>query len=509
MSLLELSIKGMRKRLEGQSKTLIFREIYQNAVDTDAKVIRATLARLEDQPRLAVLTFEDDDPEGFKRLSDAYTLFDESLKGADPTKRGRFNQGEKDVIVLAEEVTIQTTKGTIHFDVLKNERTESRKRREAGSLFTGVFRLTKTELEEIEAYVQTLLPPTSAQVFFNGTLLLPKSPAHTFETTLPTVRTDDEGVPRPTERKTRVHLHEVSRGDVARIYELGIPVVALDGGEKYHVDVQQKVPLNADRDNVPPSYLRKLRTLVLNETASILEPDDLAAKWVDAGLEGKDVTPEALQAVVTGRFGDKVAGATPFDKESEDMAKSLGFAIVPTRAFSKEARDNFREKAPDAIPPATKVAPSQREKEDKLSRFVAIPEEKWTKDQQRIAAYSMDVARQLMDVEISVRIVSAPGSDVVACYGPEGEKKGRLTFNHGHQVMGDRWFARPVIDVKVNDLVLHELGHHYEGNHLNVGYHGALTLLGAKLAKLAFETPAFFVEKGATKPTNEQLAKRR
>lgn len=506
MSLLELSIKGMRKQLEGQSRTLIFREIYQNAVDTDAKVIHFTLRRLEPHG-LTEFTCSDDDPEGFKRLSDAYTLFDESLKGADPTKRGRWNRGEKDVIVLSEELTIKTTKGTVHFDVKKNERSESRSRLEAGSTIVGLFKLKKSEFDEIEAYAKSVLPPAGIQVFFNEALLVPKIPVHSFEAFLPTVKTDEDGIPRDTVRKTKVCLHEVTAGDKAKVFELGIPVVELDGGDKFHIDVQQKVPLNSERDNIPPSYLRKLRTAVLNESIEILEPEDLSAKWIDVALESKDVTEKAVLGVVRGRHGDKVAGATPFDKESEDLAKSLGFEIIGTRAYSAEARENIRRF--NAIPPATHVAPSQREKEDKLSRFTAIPEERWTADQHRIAEYAIDLARELLDVALDVRIVEAPGSDVVACYGTPKEGRGRLTFNHGHSVMGTKFFARSIIDVKVNELLIHEFAHHFEGNHLNVGYHDALSRLGAKLAKLVFDNSSFFTEKGAKKVTAEQLARKK
>ncbi len=79
-------------------------------------------------------------PEGFKDLSHAFTLFADSNKKADPGKRGRFNLGEKLVLAICDQATISTTKGTIHFE--DSERRASRSRRQPGSLFEGVIRMT-------------------------------------------------------------------------------------------------------------------------------------------------------------------------------------------------------------------------------------------------------------------------------------------------------------------------------------------------------------------------------
>ena len=85
-----------------------------------------------------------------------------------------------------------------------------------------------------------------------------------FEETLPTVIADEEGVLRKTNRKTQVRVYEPLPGETAMLYEMGIPVV--DTGDRFHIDVGQKVPLNMDRDNVTPAYLRAIRVAVLNAT---------------------------------------------------------------------------------------------------------------------------------------------------------------------------------------------------------------------------------------------------
>ncbi len=75
-----------------------------------------------------------------------------------------------------------------------------------------------------------------------------------------------------------------------------------------------------------------------------------------------------------------------------------------------------------------------------------------------------------------------------ATYGP-----GELTFNLGR--LGHAWFdkgPRPAVD----ELLIHEFGHHYTTDHLSEQYHDAICRLGAKLVVLALGEPGFFMEHG-------------
>lgn len=44
----------------------------------------------------------------------------------------------------------------------------------------------------------------------------------------------------------------------------------------------------------------------------------------------------------------------------------------------------------------------------------------------------------------------------------------------------------------VVDLIVHELGHHYESSHLSERYHRAITMMAGKLAVLALTKPVVF-----------------
>src|SRR5947199_7383214 len=73
-------------------------ELISNAQDENVTRIDITFEHVEQ--RTYRLTVEDDSPDGFKDLAHAYTLFAPSYKKSDPSKRGRFNFGEKWVIAI-------------------------------------------------------------------------------------------------------------------------------------------------------------------------------------------------------------------------------------------------------------------------------------------------------------------------------------------------------------------------------------------------------------------------
>ena len=91
--------KGLAKLLERRGKAFILHELLQNAWDENTTRVDVTAEWLGD--RTVRVTVVDDKPEGFADLTHAYTLFAESAKKTDPTKRGRFNLGEKLVIADA------------------------------------------------------------------------------------------------------------------------------------------------------------------------------------------------------------------------------------------------------------------------------------------------------------------------------------------------------------------------------------------------------------------------
>lgn len=475
MNWFEVDHKGLAKLLERKGKAFALFELVQNAWDENTSRVEVTLERIPGT-RNARLVVRDDNPTGFANLSHAFTLFAESAKKGEVSKRGRYNCGEKMVLALCQEASIATTTGTVVFDAAG--RSSKRTKTETGSVFTGVLRMTIEEIAECSAAMRTLLPPSGVVTTYNGEVLQPRPPVATFEAVLPTVIADEEGYLRRTERKATIHVHEPLPGEEASLFEMGLPVVPT--GDRYHVDIQMKVPVSLDRDNVPPAYLAKVRALVVAHMAEHLQAADANSSWVREALQkaGDLVPDEAVQRLAELRFGEKRVAFDPSDMEANHIAVSQGFTLVYGSQLSKPEWEAVRRSG--AVLPAGQVTPSPRPYSDGGSPLRLVAEDDWTPAVRAVVSYARRLAPFLIGREISVQIASEVAWPFAATYGG-----GMLTLNLGR--LGHRWFGGD--QVSINDLLLHELGHEYASNHLSEDYYKALTRLGASMVQLALDRP--------------------
>jgi hypothetical protein len=468
----DIDLKGYAKLLGDRSKGRILVELIQNAWDEDSSKVEVELKKLQGKP-LVEITVTDDNPEGFKDLTHAYTLFAESAKKSDPTKRGRFNKGEKDVIVVCKEASISTTKGGVYFDVASGVRKNLRKKRESGSVFKGTLRMNADEYKETLDLFNSLINPEGVKTYINGKLLENKIPLKVFESKLPTVYADSEGILKPTIRKTDIEIFEVTDGDTPMLFEMGIPVVEL-GDDKWHVNIKQKVPLNSDRDNVTPSFLKKVRVTVLNHAYDNLEEDDCSDRWVrDASAHG-EVEKEALTKVIDSMFGKKRVVFSPNDPESNNKAVSEGYTVISGKQMSKDEWANV--KSHINIPSASETF---GKKGFVSSDLITSPSD----DMEKVIRYTELLGEHLLGFKPEVTLVRAPDATVIAQWGD-----GCFTYNVS--LLGEDWFS--TVNEKTDALIIHEFGHHYCSNHLSRKYYDALCELGAKLKKLALEKPELF-----------------
>lgn len=480
-----VSKKGLAKLLERKGKSFAVIELLQNAWDEVVTRVDVTLERVNGNHWKLVV--EDDNPEGFKDLSHAYTLFADSLKKGDPTKRGRFNLGEKLVIALCDKAIIQTTKGTIVFE--GDHRAHSSKTRESGSSFTGLLRLTAAEVAEIEAVVKSLLPPHNIETTFNLKDVPSRKPLRTFDATLRTEIADEEGRLKPTTRKTTIEVYVPAASEQASIYELGIPVVPT--GDRWHVNVGQKVPLPTDRDNVPPGYLRDVRVAVLNACYDLLPPEDAKATWVTNAIEDEAATEQAIKHVFKLRFGDKAVIFDPNDPEANNRAMAEGYTVVPGGALPKNAWKQV--KVAGVVKPAGQVTPSPSAEYAKAEAGAKMMDpEHWPLSVCNVVEFAKALSLRLTGAELQVSICNDTKVAANATYTRRGPTSGSLMLNLGR--LGYKWFEQP--GENTLDLLLDEFAHHYADNHLDTRYYRALRTLGAKMTILALNDPAFYEQYG-------------
>lgn len=484
----EVDKDGLRKLLDRRPPGFAVWELVQNAWDEDITRVDIVLRKLG--RGTVLLRVEDDDPEGFTDLRHAYTLFAESEKKVDATKRGRFNLGEKFVIAICKEARIATTTGTITF--ADGYRTHSRAKTDRGSVFEGTLRMTDADYEQTVQAVNRLIPPPGITTTFNGEQLAWREPVKTFSEILASEIADDEGRLKRTFRKADIALYEPLPDETAAIYEMGIPVV--ETGDRWHVDIGQKVPLNVDRDNVTPSYLQDVRRVVLDNAHDLIDKDTAAETWVTDAVEDKDVSAEAVEAFVKKRFGDKVVKADPSDPEAEKLAVSQGYTILHSRTLPKAVQTHI--KTHEIVKPAGQVTPSPKPYQaGQGSNRKTLPTDQWTDGMKAHAGFAQELAERLLGVGLLIEIVNDQACMNFGATYQRGLPTARLEYNL--RTLGRKYFERDPVRREHIDILIHEFGHQRESDHLDRKYLEALTDLGAKATMLALEEPDLFLKHAA------------
>ena len=415
MNWFEVDRKGLTQLVAARGKVFIVYELLQNSFDEDGVTeVEVKFEPVPGRPEV-LLEVTDDSPNGFRQLSDAWTMFAASYKKANAGKRGRFNVGEKLVLALCEEAHIITTTGSVHFT--DEGRTVGRQKRDRGTLFQARIAMTRAEYDEACRDAMRVIPPEAIKASFNGSPLLRREIIASFEATLPTVIGDEL---RRTERKTTVRVYTPLADELPSIYEMGIPVV--ETGDTFHVDVDQKVPLNMDRDNVPPSYLRALRVLVMNATSHLITQERAASTEAQEALGDARCDVAAANAILTQRFGEKRFTYDPSDPEANHRLMAEGY--TPIQGGSLNGQQWANVKRYNLSRPAGELAPSPRPYAENGRPENVVPPSEWTEGMRRIAGWAMSLAPHLIDRQIEVKIAREPAVFWSANYG-----SGVLTLN--------------------------------------------------------------------------------
>jgi len=470
-------------------------ELYQNVADTDATFCKVSIEKIPGKPRI-VITVEDDG-HGFHDLTHAWTLFAPSEKKQDPTKAGRFNVGEKVVLSFAYNAEISTTTGTVTFnDGSDPEKPKGRfefprRKREKGTVFTAELACNQERYEQLISYMRTIIVRHGLKLIVNGEVIHGRTPIHTFQCSLQTEIGDDL---RKSTRIADVQIFETSGDEVPMLYELGIPVV--ETGDKWHYNIGQKVPLNIDRDNVTPAFLRSVRVAVFNEMHKHISEDDTTQTWVEESSSDKNCSNDAAETLRVKKYGEKSVAFDPTNPEANNEAASHGFIVIPSRGLTSGQRDNLKragtlQTSSAAFPTAGRGVYSN---DPNATPVRIIDRSKWTQGMTLIHEYTVGLAERLMDKRIIVEFVHTDkfgmGKKWSACYG-RGHVLGISTFHYNMFTLGYKWFDKGVNE-RIDALIIHEFGHEFESNHLSEEYYDALCRLGAKLKVAVMQDVEWF-----------------
>jgi hypothetical protein len=478
-SWIEIDKVGLQRTLERKGKAWMVFELVQNAFDTDATRVDVTLTTPNKHGK-SKLTCTDDSRDGYRDLSEAHTLFGSSAKKQDPTLRGRFNAGEKFVIVMCDSAKVTSTTGQVAFLPNGKRKHTDEIATDKGTIFEGVLDMTEEEWIEVGRQVQLLLPPFFTT--YNGAELPQRKPFKVFEETLPTEIANDRGVLTPRKRRAEVRIYEPLEGETPMIYERGIPVVEMDG--KYHVSVEQKIPLNTERDNVTAGYLRNLHAIVLEQTVDYITPEDAVKPWARIAVETGKLTPVAAKKIAAVRFGEKAVLFDHSDPGSNKEATSKGASVIPRGAISSEERKIFQQTG--ALQKAGEV-PEYKTNHDLKEPENTTNPDNYNGDEKRFVHLVETVSPILINHNVTVKIVNDCSFNAEACTRwrkDSFELELNLAFHDIHD-----WTSN-------YEVIIHELAHHkvQSNDHLCREFYDTVTNVGAKLAQLVLEQPDLFPE---------------
>jgi hypothetical protein len=343
----DIDKNGLAAILERRGKAFALAELVSNAWDSGSDRVSVRLTPVEGRP--AVTVEVEDWGEGFADLSHGYTMFARSRRAGDAEKRGRFCLGEKLVLSVCTHATLSSTSGSIVFDASGRRRTKSV--RPQGTLFSAEMRMTRAEHEDALAFLHRTLPPVATEV--NGEIIPRPDSLCRFTARLPTEIADADGNLRRTMRQCEVEVYDGSDG--GEILEMGVPVVECD--MPYRVNVLQKVPLNMDRDNVTPAFLKALQAEVLNHIHDRLDTEQATEAWVSEAAGDARATTAAVGSVVRQRFGERAVVAVPGDPIANAQAEASGYTVVHGGAMTGGMWANVR-KSPTMLPPSSRVFPT-------------------------------------------------------------------------------------------------------------------------------------------------------
>lgn len=289
----------------------------------------------------------EDDGAGFEKIEDVFTFFGTTSKRSTATVSGRFNSGEKQLLALAREWTVETAGKIIKFDGSKRN---SRTSEITGTKIRANIICTRDEETEIIDGFRGLIAPKGLSYIVNDKEVERVFYDYFTNVTLPTVILNGGSMSR-TARRTGVEVYE---SDNPKLYELGIPICDIGKGFRYSLNILQKVPVSMNRDNVPASFMdiaigRSLESLTLDGHV-LLSEDDEGSEFTK-GAFNKIKDADALSILTKQLFGDEVVrwSSSP---EANLLAERQGFTILPRNTFSKEVNKKLD---------ATNTAPSSLE----------------------------------------------------------------------------------------------------------------------------------------------------
>lgn len=287
----------------------------------------------------------------------------------------------------------------------------------------------------------------------------------------------------PTSRSARLVAKEFLGDTEVVVIQTTTSTYIAEGLASHNCDVQQKVPLGFNRDSVTPAYARALHVAVVNQATDLVATAASVSKgWVGDALESKDISPEAVRAILETKYEDisKVLVYDPTDREARTEAQSLGYEVIGGRTFTAPQWENIRQHVPELLPRAGLITPSRNsimrdtEEEIRTHPEVTVSPADYTAQQAKVVEYCRTQAAWLLGRPVSVRVVRSDNK-YLASWGSS-----QLTLNL--RALWPAWWSN---EQQIDEIIIHEVAHSAASDHLDHRFYESVIKFGAKLRNSA------------------------
>jgi hypothetical protein len=289
---------------------------------------------------------------------------------------------------------------------------------------------------------------------------------------LPTViDADGEGL-KKADRRTEIQVYESTDG-TGRLFEMGVPVQPIDA--PYSVSVEQKVPLDPNRNMVRPAFLERIYAIVLNSVHEQMNGEAMAETWVSKAVQNNLSNEEARKSVKEKKFGRTLLRSS--DPWANAEAIEHGFNVIDSRLVPPKERENLQ---------ALGLRPAGQVFSRKSAPGTDIPRSEWTEGMLAAESLAHWIGR-IWGIEPIVSFFTSKAT-CAAQYCPAEHS---LEYNLS-RCGGKSFFALP-LSWEVLRLTLHEIAHE-KGDWHDAAYRQGMEELAAKLMLRVLEQPAEFRE---------------
>ncbi len=333
---LQISTSGFAALNQSRPPSHLVKELVQNSLDA-----------VGDGPGVVALDYQHGDGEFYIECSDSGTGIEDlatvqvvylTLKTDSHLKRGRFGRGFKEILSVANAAEVASGMKEIAFFFQDGRQVTQQARRTEflpGTTVRMAFSWGAKIAEGFDTYFRTFLVPENIEFLVNGAKIPSRPVCYLVPQLLPTEVYDPETHSwKKPRRKTVVELVEAMPDEEPFIYEMGIPIAPAEWSISLHANVQQRVPMNPNRDALASGFAKRIHAGCLPVVLDDLTPEQTTADWVaSAGLGCDD---DIQQEILKKAFGEDAVRSVPTmgKRDYDDDAERAGATILKTSQMS-------------------------------------------------------------------------------------------------------------------------------------------------------------------------------